>query len=199
MKIGITGTIASGKTTVSYLMKKRGYPVFNADRYAGMCLHHGNPVCEKIAEAFPEVMDENQDVDRKKMSEMVFSDEDKRKLLNSLVHPYVIEGMKNFFVHQKKVPFVFAEVPLLFEAGLEDDFDKIIVVTCEKETAIKRMMEDREYTKEQAEARLSSQIDGWKQIEKADYVLHNDGDLKQLNDEINQIFKELRKERREAC
>ena len=60
-------------------------------------------------------------------------------------------------------------------------------------------MEDREYTKEQAEARLSSQIDRWKQIEKADYVLHNDGDLKQLNDEINQIFKELRKERREAC
>ena len=90
-------------------------------------------------------------------------------------------------------------MPLLFEAGLEDDFDKIIVVTCEKETAIKRMMEDREYTNEQAEARLSSQIDGWKQIEKADYVLHNDGDLKQLNDEINQIFKELRKERREAC
>ena len=107
--------------------------------------------------------------------------------------------MKNFFVHQKKVPFVFAEVPLLFEAGMEDDFDKIIVVTCKKETAINRMMEDREYTIEQAEARLASQIDACKQIEMADYVLHNDGDLKQLNDEINQIFKELRKERREAC
>ena len=199
MKIGITGTIASGKTTVSYLMKKRGYPVFNADKYAGMCLHVGNPVCEKIAETFPTVLDEAGNVDRKKLSAIVFSDEAKRKQLNSLVPPYVIEGMKKFFEHQKKVPFIFAEVPLLFEAGLENEFDQILVVTCEKETAIKRMMEDRDYTRQEAEARIASQIDSFKQVEKADVVLHNDTDLKALNDQINALFKEWRKGQRHTC
>lgn len=199
MKIGITGTIASGKTTVSFLIKKRGFPVFNADQYSSMCLHNTHPACAEIQNVYPQVMADNGDVDKKKLGALIFSDEEARQKINHIVHPYVIEGMRNFFTKQRNIPMVFAEVPLLFEAGLEDEFDKILVVTCREEVAIQRMMEDREYTEEQARARLASQIHAQEQIEKADYVLYNDTDIKSLNAEVNRLFKEWRKETRKAC
>lgn len=192
-KIGITGTIASGKSSVSILIKRHGFPVFNSDRYAGMCLHANHPACEQIALAFPDVIDDNGDVDRKKMAAVVFTNEEKRIQLNSIVHPYVIEGMRSFFARQNGVMFAFAEVPLLFEAGLENEFDKIIVVTCEKETAVKRMMEDRDYSLEEAHQRYDSQIDAKQQIARGDIVLHNDGTLEELNTAVNQMFRTLRK------
>jgi len=197
-RIGITGTIASGKTSLCILLKRHGFAVFNSDRYAGMCLHAGNPVFEKIVENFSEdILDETGDVDRKKMASIVFQDEEKRLLLNSLVHPYVREGMEKFFENQKG-KFAFAEVPLLFEAGMEDAFDEICVVTCSYETAVKRMMEDRDYTREEADRRYNSQYDPEYQKSHADTVIENDGTLTELNEKVNEWLKKLRREKRGA-
>ncbi len=195
-KIGVTGTIAAGKTSFSILLKRRGFPVFNSDQYAKMCLHAGHPACDKIAETFEDVLDENGDVDKKKLAEIVFHDEEKRKQLNAITHPYVIEGMKKFFDGKQDIPFAFAEVPLLFEAGMEDLFDEIVVVTCNKETAIKRMMEDREYSEEEANARYESQISMNEQIERADHVIENNGSLQELDAKTNQFIGKLRREAR---
>ena len=196
-KIGITGTIASGKTSVSILLRKHGFSVFNCDQYANMATHAGNPCHPKLVEVLGEsVLDEGGDIDRSLMAKIIFNDEDKRRKVNAIVHPYVMEGMHRFFDGRKDEPFAFAEVPLLFEAGMEEEFDVICVVTCSKETAIARMMDDRDYTQEEAVSRYACQIDPALQREKADIVIENDGDLKQLNDCVNAWLAALRKEAR---
>ena len=197
LKVGITGTIASGKTSVSILLKRRGFTVFNSDNYAKMATHQGNPCYEKLVEILSkDVVDDSGDIDRKKMAACIFSDEEKRKAVNEIVHPYVKEGMQIFFTNHKADKIVFAEVPLLFEANMQNDFDKIVVVTCDKDIAIKRMMEDREYSKQQALARYASQLDPEYQKQQADTVIENNGDLKELDALINKYVGSLRKELR---
>ncbi len=197
LKTGITGTIASGKTSVSILFRKRGFAVFNSDNYAKMATHNGNPCWQPLVSILgDEVVDMNGDIDRKKMADIIFHDEEKRKAVNACVHPYVIEGMRNFFSRHSNDKLVFAEVPLLFEAGIENEFDRIIVVTCSKDTAVERMMRDRDYTKEEALARYDHQIDPEIQKQKADIVIENNGDLKELDHKVNLVTAKLRKESR---
>lgn len=197
LKVGITGTIASGKTSVSILIRRRSFAVFNADNYAKMATHAGNPCYSKLIDILGnEVISDNGDIDRKKMADIIFQNEEKRKQVNAVVHPYVIEGMHHFFDAHADDQIAFAEVPLLFEARLEDDFDKILVVTCDKDTAIRRMMEDREYSYEEANRRYASQLDPSLQKEKADHVIENNGDLKELDSLVNKYIGQLRRELR---
>lgn len=194
LKTGITGTIASGKTSVSILFRKRGFAVFNSDQYAKMATHAGNPCFEKLISILGEgVKDQYGDIDHQKMADVIFHDEEKRKAVNAIVHPYVIQGMDHFFESHAKDKLAFAEVPLLFEAGIESMFDQILVVTCSHDTAVERMMRDRSYTREQAEARYHSQLDPQQQEERADLVIHNDGDLKELDHQVNLITGQLRR------
>ena len=194
IKIGITGTIAAGKTTVSILLKRRGLPVFNTDNYARLILHKNNPCYPQIVKEFGEgILAEDGDIDRKKLAAVIFGDEEKRKKLNAISHPFVIEGMKRFFDRHSDQPLVFAEVPLLFEAHLEEYFDFVCVVSCKKETALRRMTEDRSYTPEEAQKRYDAQIDSMNQVEKADYVIYNDGGIKDLDQVINRWIGDLRK------
>lgn len=195
IKIGITGTIASGKTSFSILLKRRGFSVFNADQYAKMATHAGNPCFDALIEVLGEdVKDSSGDIDRKKMADCIFHDEDKRKAVNAIVHPYVQVGMEKFFTSHNKDAFVFAEVPLLFEAGLQDAFDEIICITCQKDVAIRRMMEDREYSEEEANARYQSQMHSYQ--DKASIVIENDTDLKALDAKVNQLVGTLRRKTR---
>ena len=194
LKIGITGTIASGKTSVSILLRRHGFAVFNSDSYARMCTHNGNVICEQLKQKLPkEIADRNGDIDRAKLADLIFHDEEARLLVNSLTHPYVREGMEKFFASHSEDRIVFAEVPLLFEAKMEDAFDRILVVTCSKETAVRRMMEDRGYTEEEALSRYHTQMDPSAQTEKADDVLYNDGTLAELNSAVNRYLAKLRR------
>lgn len=194
MKIGITGTIASGKTSVSILLRRHGFLVFNSDQYAKSARYKGNDVCEKIIAKFGEsYRDKSGDIDAKKLADLIFSNEQARIFVNDLMFPYVINGMNKFFESHSKDKFIFAEVPLLFEANIKDMFDRILVVTCSKEIAIKRMMEDRQYTEEEANLRYDSQYDPSYQIEHADDVLYNNGTLKDLNADLNLYLKKLRR------
>lgn len=195
MKIGITGTIASGKTSVSILLRRRGFPVFNSDQYTKRARYKGNPVCESIIEKYGEDLRANSgDIDDQKLANLIFHDEEARQFVNRVMFPYVIEGMRKFFKSHEKDPLVFAEVPLLFEAKLEEEFDEIMVVTCSKDVAIKRMEEDRDYTEEQALSRYQTQYDPHYQIEHADVVIYNDGTLKELDQKINLYVAKKRKD-----
>ena len=192
-KFAITGTIGSGKSTVSILFKRFQIPVFDADGYSKLCLMDNHPAAIKIKEVFKEsVLNENGYLDRKKIASVVFNNEEARQQLNAIVHPFVKEGLLNFFERYKDHDLVGAEIPLLYECGWEDLFDKVIVVTCHKETAIQRLMEYREFTYEEAVNRLNVQIDSDKQIEQADTVIYNDGSLKELNTEVRNWIKENR-------
>lgn len=194
-KIGITGTIASGKTSVSVLLKQRGMLVFNADNYSKMALHPGNVCYDKLVHVLGrDVVGEDGDIDAHKMAEKIFNEEEQRKAVNAIVHPFVKEGMQKFFASHADKALLFAEVPLLYESHWEDEFDAVCVITCTKDKAIHRMMKDRGYSKEEAEKRYGSQMDPQLQMQKADYVLHNDGDKKELDQQINTWISALRKE-----
>lgn len=193
MKIGITGTIASGKTTAGLLLKRMGMPVFNCDQYARMVLENDHPAFQEIISAFgTDILDEAGEIDRKKLAAVIFADESKRKQLNDITHPYIRDGMLKFFDNVKDRKLVFAEVPLLFEAGWQDLFDEIWLITCQKETAVQRMMEMRDYSLQEAESRYAVQMQNAPDASQADIVIYNDGDLKELNSEINRIIRTYR-------
>ena len=193
MKFAITGTIGSGKSTVSILFKRMNIPIVDCDGYSKLCLMDHHPCCKKIKDTFgSEVLDENGYLDRAKIASVIFNDEEKRKLLNEIMHPAIKEGMLNFFDKHQDVPIIGAEVPLLFECKWEDLFDEVIVVTCDDEVAINRLMEYREFSRGDAEARLKTQINKDEQIQKADYVLYNYGSLKDLNKEVLEWLREKR-------
>lgn len=193
-KIALTGTIAAGKSTVSLILKKRRMPVFNCDQYSKMTLHQGNVCYEPlIAVLGKEVCDNHGDIDTHKMASMIFTDEAKRKAVNGIVHPYVKEGMRHFFQTQAKQRIVFAEVPLLFEAHWEKEFDQIWVVTSSRETAIERMIRDRGYSKKEANERYSTQIDIEQQKALADVVIMNEGNMNDLQRQVNQCIAQAKK------
>ncbi len=193
MKFAITGTIGSGKSTVSILFKRMNIPIFDCDGYSKLCLMDYHPCCKQIKEAFgSDVLDDHGNLDRTKIASVIFSDEEKRKKLNEIMHPAIKEGMLNFFDKHQDLPIIGAEVPLLFECKWEDLFDEVIVVTSDDEVAIERLMEYRDFSRSDAEARLKTQINKEEQIQKADYVLYNNGSLKDLNKEVLGWLREKR-------
>ena len=191
-RIAVTGTIASGKTTVSILLRRKGYRVFDCDGYSRILYRKTDPCYQKIVSAFGDsILDEFGEIDRKKLAAVIFNDEEKRQKLNDITHPAIVAGMERFFENHTDEPLVFAEVPLLFEAHLESHFDAILVVACDREKAVARMMEDRDYTREEAEARYESQMHPDRQIEQATIVIMNDGTIQDLYERVVEVVTAL--------
>ena len=192
MKTAITGTIGAGKSTVSGMFRSMGFPVFDADVCTHRCLRMPHPCCREVLDAFGEdLLQEDGTIDRAKLGALIFTDEQKRLKLNSIVHPHVLREMLAWMDEQES-PLVFAEVALLFEAGWEVYFDETIVVTCTVETAVRRMVEYRGYTEENARMRIRSQVDREEQIRRGDTIFRNDGTLEQLYDAVKQWTEDRR-------
>ncbi|MCI6271746.1 MAG: dephospho-CoA kinase [Erysipelotrichaceae bacterium] len=186
-KIAITGTIASGKSTFCNIIRQMGYPVFDSDNYAKLVYHKNNPIYNEIVKLFKEeILDENREINLKIVAKIIFENEYKRKELEKLIHPFVLNGINNMI--EKSNDFFFAEVPLLFESGFDKYFDEIILVTCDKEIALERCIKDRGYTKEEALSRLNSQIDAKYKIERADYVVYNNGTISDLKKSTRELI-----------
>ena len=189
-KIAITGTIGSGKSTVAILLRRKHFPVFDADSYAKSCYRKNHPLYQDLIHTFSkEILDEQEEISKQKLAQIVFSDEEKRKELNELVHPYVKDGLLNFFKINKDKKTVFAEVPLLYEVGWENLFDEVLLVACEDEIALERLQEYRNFTREEALKRLAAQIDKMEQIEKANTVINNNGTIVELNELLDKMIK----------
>ena len=156
LKIGITGNIASGKSTVENIIKEFGYDVFDADEMTHRILDAAKSDIVKIFSE--EDVITNGQIDRKKIATIVFSGNNKLKMLESIIHPKVKQEILNIFNSGQNKKAVFVSVPLMFEAGFEDIFDKIIFVSAPESLRLKRLMLRNDLTEEDALKRIKSQL-----------------------------------------
>jgi len=193
--IGLTGNIASGKSTVARMFSNLGARIIDADRIAREVVEPGKPAWNDIVKEFgDEVLSPDGTVNRKKLGETVFNDEQKRKLLNEITHPRIISRIRELVDTYRKegVSVVIIEAALIVEkGGLRDLIQGLIVVTTDEETQIKRLTERSGLTTDEALSRIKSQMSASEKVKHADYVIRNTGSLEQCEANVNSVWEEI--------
>ncbi|MEW4306474.1 dephospho-CoA kinase [Rossellomorea marisflavi] len=189
--IGLTGGIASGKSTVSAFLQDKGYTIIDADLAARMVVEVGQPAYLAIVEAFGKgILQENGQIDRAGLGAIIFNDQTKRNLLNGIVHPAVRSLMlshKDEAIENGKQT-VIMDIPLLFESDLTWMVDRTIVVTVEEDVQLSRLMKRNELTEEEAASRISSQLPLREKAEKADAVIDNNGSVEDTLKQVEELL-----------
>ncbi|OEG00097.1 dephospho-CoA kinase [Vulcanibacillus modesticaldus] len=193
MLIGLTGGIASGKSTVTKLFMNEGIPVVDADLIAREVVEVGREAWKKIVDYFgEEILLPDKSINRKKLGNIIFQDENKRKKLNEITHPIIISEIlsraKKLQVTYKRV---IVDIPLLFESRRESLFDLIIVVYVDKESQIKRLMERDHIDRNEALSKINSQIPLDDKIKWADIVIYNDKTIEETKKQVIDIIKKI--------
>lgn len=191
--VGLTGGIASGKSTVAQRLVEHGVELIDADQIAREVVLPGTETWKKIVDHFgDDVLDPDGFIDRPRLGAIVFADPDKRALLNELTHPPVIAAIADRL--ELLTAFdgvVVIDVPLLVEAGVDRGYEAIIVVATTPETQLQRLVELRGMTPEAARARIAAQAPLEAKLAVATHVLHNDGDLDDLLKATDRLAAEL--------
>lgn len=189
--IGLTGGIASGKSTVARMLLDMDIPVIDADVEARKVVEKGEKAYELIIEAFgSEILTAAGDIDRVKLGAIVFHDENKRLQLNSIVHPAVrermnVEKMKHLDLGRKVVVL---DIPLLFESNLTHMVEKILLVYVDAEVQLKRLMSRNQLIESEAMARIQSQMPLIEKIKLADAVIDNNGTTDDTKEQLLKIL-----------
>lgn len=190
LKIGLTGGIGSGKTTVAKVLEVLGIPVYYADEAAKELMHTNELLKQQLILHFGnESYFEDGQLNRKHISSIVFNDKEKLELLNSLVHPATIADAKEWFSKQQS-PYVVKEAALLFESGTAEGLDYIIGVTAPLAIRIKRVMDRDGVTAEEVKRRVANQLDETLKMKLCDFVLHNN-EQELLLPQVLELHKEL--------
>ncbi len=194
--IGLTGSIATGKSLAAKEFEKLGCYVIDADKLAHKTLMKDSNIYHKIIAVFGRgIIAENEDIDRKKLSAVVLSDKEKLKLLENMVHPEV-ERLRNKEINditkKDKDAIIIYDVPLLFEKKMRNLFDYIIVVYAPFDIQIKRLMARNNLSYEEAEKRISIQMPISKKVKSADFVIDNSGSIENTKNQIRNIFKQFK-------
>ena len=199
--LGVTGGIASGKTEVANMLKELGAPIIDFDVIARQVVEAGKPAWQEIVDYFgKQVVQEDDSLDRKKLSNIVFRDMEKRKKLESFTHPRISEE----FVRQvneiaEKTPGAIIQVviPLLIELNLQYKFHKLMVVYIPKELQIERLVERDGISKEEATNILKAQLPIEEKVGYADYVIHNERSLEETRRQVEDLWQTLKKVQKE--
>ncbi|MDX1941878.1 MAG: dephospho-CoA kinase [Saprospiraceae bacterium] len=176
LKVGITGGIGSGKTTVCKIFETLGIPVYYADERAKWLMVNDPELIKGIKNLFSEgAYDIQGNLNRSYISSIVFTDPEKLNQLNALVHPAVAKDASAWNQAQTNVPYTLREAALIYEAGIDKQLDYIIVVTAPLETRIRRVIARDHSPRESVEARISKQMPEEEKVKRADFVIVNDG------------------------
>lgn len=196
--IGITGGIATGKSTVVEIIKSKGYFVIDADEIAKDVVKKGSLGLEKIKEKFgSDILLYNGELNREKLAEIIFTNEEMRKELNEILHPIIInEIIKAVDEHILQEKVIFIDVPLLFESkdrfneqGLS--FDEVWLVYCDEQTQIDRLMKRDKINYIYALNKIKSQLDLNFKKENSDVIIYNNGNLHQLEETVEHFLRKL--------
>ena len=191
LKVAITGNIASGKSTVEKFLREKNYKVLDADFVAHNLLEKEN-VKTQIKDTFKDydILDDST-ISRQKLAKIVFEDEFLRKKLECILHPLIKEEIIYFFSSNSAEKITFVSVPLLFEAGFDNIFDKTILIYAKDKIRLKRLIARNNLSEEQAKNRIKIQMKQDEKVPLVDYVLYNDGEIVDLPEKIEQILKLL--------
>lgn len=184
-KIAITGNIASGKSVAEKIIQNLGYPVYDTDELAHTILANSKDVIEAFKNY--DIM-QNGKISRKKLGEIVFNNNTLREKLEMIIHPLVKTKLEEIFEEHKNEKYVFIGIPLLFEANMQDMFDKIVLIYCDDNIRLVRLMNRNNLSKSQAFLRLNSQISQENKVELVDYVIKNETSPKDLEKQIKHLF-----------
>ena len=187
--IGLTGGIATGKSTVAnYLAKTYNLPILDADIYARDAVSVGSPILSQIAEKYgTEIILSDGNLNRAKLGEIIFNQPEERCWVEGVIHPYV----RNCFdkaINESSANTLILVIPLLFEANLENLVNQIWVVSCSSQQQKERLIERNNLTPEQAAARINSQLPIAEKIARADVVLDNSANLESLLQQIDKVL-----------
>lgn len=193
MRVGLTGGIASGKSTVSAILTELGAVVVDADRIAREVVAAGTPGLAQVVAAFgPEVLTPAGEMDRPRVGAIVFADPTKRQLLERIIHPLVRARGQELEQEAPAGAIVVHDIPLLAETGQAAAFDAVIVVDVPEEVQVERMMRDRGVSEADARARVAAQATREQRLGVATYVIENTGTREDLRQRVSEVFDALR-------
>jgi dephospho-CoA kinase len=193
---GLTGGIGSGKTTVGNLFKAFGAYVLDADEICRSLVEPEKPAWREIIALLGNgVLRDDQTLDRRKIADIVFNDPDKKKALEAILHPRVMEEEQVVYkdiLKDDPEALVIIDAALLIESENYRKVDKVIVIACDEETQLDRIMAKNTFSREDAQRRLQLQMPLAEKIKFADYVLHNDSGLSELKEKVEALFHQLK-------
>jgi dephospho-CoA kinase len=196
LNVGLTGGIASGKSTVARMLAEKGAVLIDFDEIAHAVEGTGGPVWREIVRHFGEgILREDRAIDRRKLGAAVFSDPEKLKLLNRLVHPAIFEEWQRRMEEIRKTrpnAIVVSDIPLLIEEGLKSMFDVVLLVYLAPQEQIRRLITRNGYGREEAERRIASQMPIGDKLSSADLLIRNDGSPESTRRAVDGAWEELK-------
>lgn len=189
MRVGLTGGVASGKSTVSAMLTELGAVVVDADVLAREAVAPGSEGLAEVVEAFgTEVLAADGGLDRPALGAVVFGDEARRRVLEGIVHPRVRARAEEIEAAAPPGSVVVHDIPLLVETGQAGSFDAVVVVDVPVETQVARMVAQRGMSREEAKRRVAAQASREERLAAATYVVDNTGTLEQLRGRVAEVF-----------
>jgi len=200
LKIGITGGIGCGKSEVCRLLEQLGVPIIHADLVAREMMDTDAAIKLQLRENFGnDIYLPDGTLDRQRLAKIIFSDAEAKKTVNRIVHPRVIDYQKKALEELErsgKYQIAGVEAALIFEAGAENQFDVIVVVAASRDTVVQRLQKRDGLTKPEILKRIASQMPLSEKKKRADFVIHNDGSLDELNHKVKRLFIRLNNQER---
>ncbi|MFZ7102699.1 MAG: dephospho-CoA kinase [Peptococcaceae bacterium] len=193
--VGLTGGIASGKSTVSNYLRQLGAVIIDADQLARKVVEPGERAWQKIQDHFGgQALNEDQTLNRKKIGEIVFADTTQLEILNKIIHPEVIREAKKMIAKYQKqgnIKLIVIDAPLLIEAGMEKLVDEVWVINVEPEVQIKRTMERDKLSRDAALNRLKSQLPTSEKLKYADRIIDNNKNVEDTLAQVKKVWLEM--------
>ncbi len=197
LRVGITGGIGSGKTTVCKIFETLGIPVYYADERAKWLMANDSRLIASIRKLFgDEAYDAEGNLNRSHLANIVFNAPEQLAKLNALVHPAVARDAAAWNQKQTDVPYTLREAALIYEVGIDQQLDFVIAVTAPLETRIRRVMERDQTAREAVEARMDKQMPEAEKVKRADFVIYNNGN-RALIPQVMDIHRALLQRRQE--
>lgn len=191
MIIGITGSIACGKSLVSNYLQEKGYTIIDADKIGHMALEN-DEVKKQLVNKFGKSILKDNEVNRVTLGKLVFENNENLKELNNIIHPQIRKNISEQIQVHKNEKLVFVDVPLLFEAKFDDLVEKIIVVSLDEKIQLERLMNRNSLSKEEALQRIKSQIPVREKEKLGDYVVDNSFTQENTYNQVDRILEKLK-------